>query len=212
MLSLTSFSIDAPNYVHTGGIKGLKKFGNSPVDTKFVGIFPQYGGPGLSLNDFGVPLPFEDVPYENDVEAFSGGATQLGATIVTAIATRKLGGRINYSPPQFRNKASPNLSPNQIGVAGENAVRRRYGIGNKERIFVNGRNRIPDGLTKDTLSEVKNTARLSFTKQLRDYQTFANDTGRQFHLYIRPSTKLTGPLKGAAAEGKIIIRRIPPYE
>jgi len=104
---------------------------------------------------------------------------------------------------------NPRLSPNAIGKAGEEAVQGTYNIGSKVKIRVNGRGRIPDGLTDDVLSEVKNVQSLSFTKQLRDFSTFAQMSGRRFDLYVRASTKLSKPLQEAIKSGKITLKTIP---
>ncbi|MEX1827894.1 putative toxin [Luteibacter sp. CQ10] len=97
----------------------------------------------------------------------------------------------------------------RVGQAGEEAVRAAVDIGPKEGIVVNGVNRIPDGLTTYVLSEVKNVASLSYTAQLRDFAQFAKSTGRGFHLYVRPGTKLSGPLLKARDAGDIVIKEIP---
>ncbi|MHB1844959.1 MAG: RHS repeat-associated core domain-containing protein, partial [Deltaproteobacteria bacterium] len=74
----------------------------------------------------------------------------------------------------------------RIGQAGEEAVRASVDIGPKVRIKIApGRYRIPDGLTSNALSEVKNVQSLSFTQQLRDYARFAQQKGLQFDLYVR---------------------------
>jgi RHS repeat-associated protein len=94
----------------------------------------------------------------------------------------------------------------QLGIEGEEAV----GLtGEKTAIEVAGRTRIPDALTDTTLTEVKNVARQSFTQQLRDFSAYAQETGRTFELYVRPSTQLSGPLQEAVSNGKIILRFIP---
>ena len=56
-----------------------------------------------------------------------------------------------------------------------------------------------------TLSEVKNVKSLSFARQLRDYEEFAAQTGRRFDLYVRSSTRLSGPLRAARDAGLINI-------
>ncbi|WP_374413575.1 putative toxin [Hydrogenophaga sp.] len=96
----------------------------------------------------------------------------------------------------------------QLGQEGEKAVRAVYNIGEKPSspILMNGRGRIPDGLSGEVVSEVKNVKKLSFTKQLRDYSDFAQQTGRRFDLYTRPSTEPSGPLQDAIDSG--IINRI----
>lgn len=99
----------------------------------------------------------------------------------------------------------------ELGREGESAVRAAYNIGGKPgaAILMNGRARIPDGLTADVLSEVKNVKSLSFTRQLRDYSDFAQQTGRRFDLYTRQNTKLSGPLQDAIDSGLINHRYIP---
>jgi hypothetical protein len=97
----------------------------------------------------------------------------------------------------------------RAGQAGEAAVRAATNIGPATRITVNGATRIPDGLTGTVLSEVKNVGALSYTQQLRDFAAFARQSGRQFDLYVRPNTQLSGPLQDAVRAGEINLRYIP---
>jgi RHS repeat-associated protein len=97
----------------------------------------------------------------------------------------------------------------QVGQAGEAAVRAAVNIGSATRITINGATRIPDGLTARALTEVKNVGSLSYTQQLRDFASFAQQTGRQFDLYVRPNTQLSGPLLDAIHAGQINLRYIP---
>lgn len=79
----------------------------------------------------------------------------------------------------------------------EDAVRGAFDIGPKKAAEIDGRKRIFDGLTDEAVSEVKNVARQSFTRQLKDSLKFAKDTGRLFDLYVRGGanpTTLSGPL------------------
>jgi RHS repeat-associated protein len=99
----------------------------------------------------------------------------------------------------------------KVGQAGEEAVREVYDIGNKTGFNAGGKNRIADGLNRalKTVSEVKNTATQAFTRQLRDYTAYAQQEGMRFDLYVRESTKLSGPLKDAIHSGLINLRLIP---
>ena len=97
----------------------------------------------------------------------------------------------------------------RLGKAGEKAVCKLKDIGSKQKIKINGRNRIPDGLTDDTLSEVKNVESLSYTQQLQDFADYAAQEDLDFDLYVRPDTYLSGPLFDAEAAGDINIIRIP---
>jgi hypothetical protein len=99
--------------------------------------------------------------------------------------------------------------PVRLGQAGEDAVRGAYDIGRKIKVDVAGTKRIPDGLTPSTLSEVKNVGSLSYTRQVRDFEQYARQTGRTFDLYVRPGARLSGPLRNADAAGRINIREIP---
>ena len=97
------------------------------------------------------------------------------------------------------------------GEAGEASVRSRFNIGTKGRVDVPGtdRSRIPDGITDTAISEVKNVKRLGFTRQLRDFVAIAKSQSKQFLLFVREETKLTGPLAEAIESGDIIIHFIP---
>ena len=79
-------------------------------------------------------------------------------------------------------------SPNSMGQAGE----RMAGIDQsaKQSIQVNGRTRIPDAITPTKLTEVKNVKYISNTQQLKDFATYAHDTGRSLELWVRPTTRV----------------------
>ena len=101
------------------------------------------------------------------------------------------------------------VKPVNIGKAGERAV----GIhGPKTPIKINGRKRIPDQLTNKILTEVKNVKKLSYTKQLRDFNDFAVQNGLRFELYTRPDTIVSGPLAEQIINKKIIHKVIPGIE
>jgi RHS repeat-associated protein len=106
------------------------------------------------------------------------------------------------------SKPKGGIGPVLVGQAGEKAV----GInGAKTKIPIPGttRNRIPDRLTPTTLSEVKNVASLSYTKQLRDFATYARHHNLIFELWVRSTTRLSGPLQEAIRRGEIVLRIIP---
>lgn len=97
----------------------------------------------------------------------------------------------------------------RLGQVGVNAVRSMFDIGPKATEVINGNARVFDGLTETTVSEVKNVASQSLTQQLRDDIYFAQDTGREFDLFVRPDTYLTQPLQDAIANGDVVLRYIP---
>lgn len=96
-----------------------------------------------------------------------------------------------------------------MGQAGEAAVRAAVDVGPKTVIQIAGRTRIPDGLTSTVLSEVKNAAYVPYSQQLRDFATFARQTGRRFELYVRPGADIAQPLLDARAQGIVNIIPIP---
>jgi Restriction endonuclease fold toxin 7 len=102
----------------------------------------------------------------------------------------------------------------RLGAEGEQAV----GLfGPKVGIRIPGANnlRFPDNLTTTTLTEVKNVASQGLTKQLRDYITVSQSTGRTFDLYVRGPlatggrTNLTQTLADAIRRGDINLHYIP---
>ena len=92
----------------------------------------------------------------------------------------------------------------KVGKQGEDAAGIDARI--KGRINVPGtsRWRIPDELTRMLLKEVKNVAKLSFTRQLRDYVKISQELGIPFELWMREGVKLSKPLREAIEEGLII--------
>ncbi len=67
--------------------------------------------------------------------------------------------------------------------------------------------RIPDQLLHEQkiISEVKNVNYQSYTNQLKDFASYAKDKGYTFELYVRPDTRLSGPLQEAVAKGEIVL-------
>ena len=103
---------------------------------------------------------------------------------------------------------------NILGKSGE----AQSGIKKNTEAYKVGDNksRIPDGITKTCVVEVKNVAKQSLTSQIRDYLRIMDDLGKKaLKLIVRKDngkevgTKLSGPLKALVSEGKIkIIRKI----
>lgn len=89
------------------------------------------------------------------------------------------------------------------------AVQEAFQIGEKTPFNVLGRDRIADGMTETTISEVKNVAYQGYTQQLKDYVTYSIDHGLQFDLYVRRSTTLSRPLQEAIGLGQINRMYIP---
>jgi hypothetical protein len=134
----------------------------------------------------------------------AGAAGLLGAG--AAAATRAAAGgwsTFGVGAPIARSIGS-------IGRAGEEAVGITAGVP-KVSISIpgSGTTRYPDIFTPKFIGEVKNVARLSFTQQLQDYVAFAQANGIKFYLYVRRTTKLTGPLNDAILSRQIKLKYIP---
>ena len=92
------------------------------------------------------------------------------------------------------------VCPVQTGQAGENAA----GITkNTDSIQINGRTRIPDELNDTTLGEVKNVGYQYLSTQLKDSLAYAQQNSLNFNLYVRASTRLSGPLQDLVDSGQI---------
>ena len=69
--------------------------------------------------------------------------------------------------------------------------------------------RIPDGLTKTTLTEVKNySGTLRLTNQLKDFMAYAKSSNRTFELIVGPNTKLSPELERLRDAGDIIVKNL----
>ncbi len=88
-------------------------------------------------------------------------------------------------------------------------MRAVHNIGPRKMIEIHGRRRIPDGVTDEVLTEVKNVKKLSFTHQLRDYLDISQKYGLSFDLFVRQDTKLSEPLKEMLRNEMIQLRYIP---
>ncbi|KZE42714.1 putative toxin [Microbacterium sp. T32] len=141
------------------------------------------------------------------IEKYSSVAVACGVGAGFRVAASSLASQSSCGGP----------GPVRLGQAGEEAVRNAVDIGikpTKPPIDMEGLPRIPDGLTATTLTEVKNVSKLSYTKQLRDYVTWAKkqDPKIVVHLYVRGApnaTNLSDPLIRAITAGDIKIFPIP---
>ena len=95
-----------------------------------------------------------------------------------------------------------NRNCNDLGKAGEKQVAARSGMDKNTEIYTTekydiSKNRIPDFITDKKLIEIKNVARQSLTKQLKDYLVIACTDKIKPILYVRPNTVLSAPLKAS---------------
>lgn len=83
------------------------------------------------------------------------------------------------------------------GRLGEKFVKR---VKNTRSIDGTTKDRIPDFLDDQGLGEMKNVKKLHLSSQLQDFMKYAEKHRIPFILYVRPDTKLTGPLLEAIAK------------
>ena len=201
--------------IFTGGVLNIFTNIFSAIDSvaKAAGFLNDLlNDQGLSKNDIVILVSFSL-------------AIVIATTALTVILSAIIVGIIKYVVPvinkmlnfigghdaQASTSSSKVPSPNDIGKAGEEAVRAEYNIGSqiKTKIEVNERTRIPDGLTDTVLSEVKNTKKQSYTQQLKDFADFAQQTDRRFDLYMRGDVIVSKQLLDAIKKGTINAIPIP---
>jgi RHS repeat-associated protein len=185
----------------------------------FEGGSAAYEGAAAVEAASGAATAAEGVSASEMATTTAVGALGMGVCLAGACAHSATGtaspasGSIKPSPPPPPGtpwgENSMAASSNELGDAGESAVRGSYDIGPKKTIDIGGRNIVPDGITPSTLSEVKNVGYHAYTLQLRGYFAYANATGRIFYLYLRPGATLAGPLQAAIEAGDIIPIDIP---
>jgi RHS repeat-associated protein len=96
----------------------------------------------------------------------------------------------------------------RLGRIGEETIRSLENIGPKVTFRVAGRTRIADGLLPEAISEVKNVAKQSLTRQIRDYITYSGQRAISFNLFVRGGTKLSGPLQSMVDNKVVNLRRL----
>jgi hypothetical protein len=186
------------------------------VGTAAVGAISGVAGGGASGFAYSAgmgasPLQIAESTVENGLfGGVSGGAFgAAGGWIGTLGYVNNAGNLVDSSTIAVENPLTGTALARQLGQEGEQAV----GItGPKEGFTMpSGVTRFPDAFDKDTnvLDEVKNVQSLSYTQQLRDYAAFTQQNGGTFNLYVRPSTRMSGPLWDAINSKQIIINYIP---
>lgn len=171
---------------------------------------PAGGAPFVNEAAVGASLTVHAQEY--DPQAVS--TTPTASTHRRSAPRSRAGGRIEGVDARIALRLATKVgtrggaAPVRLGQAGEDAVRGAYSIGDKVPVTIGSRTRIPDGLTTSTVSEVKNVGSLSYSSQLRDYVSYAQQTGRQVDLYVRGGsapTRLSGPLQDAIRDPSVPI-------
>jgi RHS repeat-associated protein len=112
----------------------------------------------------------------------------------------------------LKNNPSGGTGPVNAGKIGEDLA----GIGkNKPKIRIESlsntaKYRIPDELLRDQkiLREIKNVGKLSYTKQIRDFNAWAKKYGYKFILQVRLGAKISGTILEEIERGNIILKQI----
>ena len=100
----------------------------------------------------------------------------------------------------------------ELGAAGEAAAGIAKNTTRIPSLTSTANYRIPDVLSREArlIGEVKNVANLSYTRQLRDFSTYAQQQGFRFELTVRQGTQLSCPLQQAVNAGDISLLRTLP--
>lgn len=98
-------------------------------------------------------------------------------------------------------------NPNLVGQQGMSQSGITQNTRHIDSLTGTAKYRVPDGLDRAarTLTEVKNTANLSYTNQLRDMNLFAQQNGYTFQLFTRANTTFSAPLQAEIAAGNIVL-------
>lgn len=158
-------------------------------------------GPGQAVDAFKSGLNAYDraVQEYDDTGSITSSLLYAGMFFVEKYTERKL---------KIGNGLNVPKSAGQLGREGEAAASAITGVGkNTQKFTVNGRIRVPDQVNASHVSmrnplhitEVKNVNYQSFTRQLRDNVDLVGPGGR-VDVFVRPNTKLSGPLRRAHAD------------
>jgi RHS repeat-associated protein len=169
---------------------------------------------GIGADVAGVFFPVVDVAqaigsaWEGDW--WGAGINAIGVVPVFGDAA-KIAAKAARGAKAVKTVRCPPSVAKKIGKEGERAA----GISSGPKIGIEipstGRYRFPDEINeaKKIIKEVKNRIRVDLSKQLRDYIEYAKANGYRVELYIRPSTKLSGPLRELVDKGIVTIKNIP---
>ncbi len=165
----------------------------------------------------------QDASASSGVQAENrvGGFDLVAPTLVGLHALR--GAEKHWENSLAYDENAPGYTLPAEGAGGGMAAIRQLGteselasgiVKNTERIASAsnpGSYRIPDMLDHGAqiIGEVKNVGRLSYTSQLRDFASYAQANGYDFHLWVRSTTQLSGPLSAEVANGNIILNFLP---
>ncbi len=100
------------------------------------------------------------------------------------------------NPNSYADPSGESILDNQLqGANFEQVVTGAYNcVKNTAPVIVNGVKRIPDILTETNVGEIKSGAYTYLSAQMRDFISYAQQTGRTFTLYIQQGAAASAPL------------------
>jgi RHS repeat-associated protein len=134
-----------------------------------------------------------------------------GASGTAAAANTACGGDMCASEAQSASQTAT-AAAQALGKAGEAAANIVKNTVRIPSLTQTANYRIPDQLLPNLniLSEVKNVQYLGLTNQIEDFLMYAEQQGYVFQLFVRESTRLSGPLMALEEAGRIVVLRILP--
>jgi restriction endonuclease fold toxin 7 of polymorphic toxin system len=205
--------------LHEAGLKYGRRLGGSMV--RIVTAIITWGiGAAAGMGRPSTELPGGDAAAWNaqaqgfELAAVSGGSVTVnssGAVTLTLAAVATGPGRCSNASEEQPCPDYPTCGAGVVykGQDGEARVRAVEDIGEKEKLFINGRWRIPDGIKGKVLTEVKNVRQLALTRQIRYLLDYARLMKFRFELWVPRGARLSEPLDQLIKQGAIRLRRIP---
>jgi hypothetical protein len=132
-----------------------------------------------------------------------------GPNVSCGIPPLPFGGLVKTANSIIKTKKTLDLS-RKLGKDGETIARINKNKDRIESITNTAKYRIPDEWLKNekVIREIKNVSKLSYSRQIKDFNLWAQKNGHTFILEARKGAKLTKPLLNEIKEGNIFLKEL----